>query len=252
MPPRRTLVAGAAGLVLALAIAGLVALASRSDSSPTLRAAGHRPAPSAHPQVVEPGVGVSVVPGAPDSSAQSPAAGSRSVPRDPEERLARAPAGAAVSPGAPSDAQVRAELRELQGSGHGRAQVMADGQAVAPSGAPLVVRELIAAGNAIARTPYLWGGGHARLYDSGYDCSGSLSFAFIHAGLLDRPIAQGWSTMGDPGPGRWISVYSNPGHVWMTVAGLRFDTSAIHLAGSRWTSEPRPTAGFVVRHLPGL
>jgi hypothetical protein len=123
---------------------------------------------------------------------------------------------------------------------------------VAPAGAPAVVKQIIAAGNAIARLPYLWGGGHARVYDTGYDCSGSLSFAFIQAGLLQAPIAQGWSTMGQPGPGRWISVYSNAGHVWMTVAGLRFDTSALHIAGSRWTDQMRSTDGFTVRHLPGL
>jgi hypothetical protein len=181
--------------------------------------------------------------------------GELGLPRDPEAHLARHPSsgpGAAISPGAPSDAEVRAELRELQGSGNGRARVLASGEAIAPAGAPLVVKQIIAAGNAIARTPYLWGGGHARLYDRGYDCSGSLSFAFIHAGLLAEPIAQGWSTMGEAGRGRWISIYSNAGHVFMVVAGLRFDTSAIHLAGSRWTQQHRSTAGFTVRHLPGL
>ena len=126
------------------------------------------------------------------------------------------------------------------------------GEAVAPASAPDVVKSIIASGNAIAHLPYIWGGGHARVFDNGYDCSGSLSFTFIQAGLLKAPIAQGWSTMGQAGPGKWISVYSNSVHVWMIVAGLRFDTSAIHIAGSRWTDQPRSTAGFTVRHLPGL
>jgi cell wall-associated NlpC family hydrolase len=250
----RTLLAVAMGLLAAAAVAAALALAGGGGARPQPAA---RPAasstgfPRGHPQAVEPDVGAPAVSDAeePGDAAPGPGAG---VPRDPEARLASAPAGAAVSPGAPTDAEVRAELRQLQGGGGGRAQVLPNGDAVAPAGAPLLVRELIAAGNAIARTPYVWGGGHARLYDSGYDCSGSLSFAFIHAGLLDHPTASGGSTLGAPGPGRWLSVYSSAGHVFMVVAGLRFDTSAIHIAGSRWTAQPRSTAGFTVRHLPGL
>jgi hypothetical protein len=215
------------------------------------RAAAPAPLPGSRARAVEPGVGTPDVTEVQRSPDEAPA----NLPRDPEERLALRPAGAAVaiSPGAPSDAEVRAELKQLIGDTHnGRAQVLASGEALPPAGAPLVVREMIAAANAIARKPYIWGGGHGRLYDAGYDCSGSLSFAFIHAGLLKSPIAQGWSTMGQPGPGRWVSVYSNAGHVWMTVAGLRYDTSAISIAGSRWTNQMRSTAGFTVRHLPGL
>lgn len=252
----RTLLAVALGVLAALLVAGALALTGGGGRQPAGRlAASSAGSLRGHPQAVEPDVGAPAVSeseqpgGAAPGPARGPGAG---VPRDPEARLASAPAGAAVSPGAPTDAEVRTELRQLQGGGGGRARVLANGEAVAPAGAPMLVRELIAAGNAIARTPYVWGGGHARLYDSGYDCSGSLSFAFIHAGLLDRPTASGWSTLGAPGPGRWVSVYSDAGHVWMTVAGLRFDTSAIHIAGSRWTEQPRSTAGFTVRHLPGL
>ena len=247
----RTLLAAAIGVVAAVAVAAAVAVTGGGGGPhPAARmAASSTGALRGHPQAVEPDVGAPVVSDAEEPGGAAPGPG---VPRDPEARLASAPAGAAVSPGAPSDAEVRAELRQLQGGGGGRARVLANGEAVAPSGAPLLVRELIAAGNAIARTPYVWGGGHARLYDSGYDCSGSLSFAFIHAGLLDHPTASGWSTLGAPGPGRWVSVYSSAGHVFMVVAGLRFDTSAIHIAGSRWTDQPRSTAGFTVRHLPGL
>ncbi|MFL5821649.1 MAG: hypothetical protein ACJ76S_13290 [Solirubrobacteraceae bacterium] len=254
MPPSRMLFTGATGLFAAITVVAVLALAGHGGDGGSHGARAVATSQGdirAHPQPVEPDVGVPVISDADQPSDAAPAAAAR-VPRDPEARLAAAPAGAAISPGAPSDTQVRAELRQLQGGGHGRARVLADGQAEAPAGAPMLVREIIAAGNAIARTPYIWGGGHARLYDSGYDCSGSLSFAFIHAGLLDHPTAHGWSTLGEPGPGRWISVYSNSGHVFMTVAGLRFDTSAIHIAGSRWTDEPRSTAGFTVRHIPGL
>ena len=211
---------------------------------------GSGPHLRAHPQAVEPAVGAPVVQQI-DVAPEDPG----SVPHDPEEALARAPKGTAAagpSPGAPSDAEVRAELRAIQGAPGGRARVLPDGTAVAPANAPDVVKSIVAAGNAIARLPYVWGGGHARVFDTGYDCSGSVSFTFIQAGLLQSPIASGWSTMGQPGTGRWISVYSNSVHVWMIVAGLRFDTSALHIAGSRWTDQMRSTAGFTVRHLPGL
>jgi hypothetical protein len=204
----------------------------------------------AHPQAVEPSVGAPVVAEV-DAAPEDPA----KVPHDPEEALAKAPSGTAAagpSPGAPSDAEVRAELRQLRGGPGKKATITPDGEAVAPASAPDVVKSIIASGNAIAHLPYIWGGGHARVFDTGYDCSGSLSFTFIQAGLLKAPIAQGWSTMGQAGPGKWISVYSNSVHVWMIVAGLRFDTSALHIAGSRWTNQMRSTAGFTVRHLPGL
>jgi hypothetical protein len=133
-----------------------------------------------------------------------------------------------------------------------RAKLLPNGLAVAPAGAPPAIKQMIAAANAIARTPYIWGGGHARLLDRGYDCSGSLSFAFIHAGLLDKPIANGWRLMGQPGRGKWLTVHTNSGHVWMELAGLRYDTSALHIAGSRWTDQSRSLAGFTSRRLPGL
>jgi hypothetical protein len=194
----------------------------------------------ARPHVVEPDVGA---PSATEAQIE--------VPRDPEEHLARAPDGT-VAEAPPTDAEVRAALKQIEGVPGQRARLNPDGTATAPAGAPETVKQMIAAANAIARTPYLWGGGHGRLYDRGYDCSGSLSFAFIHAGLLDQPIANGWRLMGRAGKGKWVTVYTNTGHVWMEVAGLRYDTSAIHLAGSRWTDQPRSTASFRSRHLPGL
>jgi len=128
-----------------------------------------------------------------------------------------------------------------------------DGFAVPPSSAPRVVKEVIAAGNAIATTPYKWGGGHARWDDTGYDCSGSVSYALHGAGLLDSPLVSGdFAHWGERGRGSWITIYANADHVYMVVAGMRFDTSARSRSGSRWTMEGRPSDGFSVTHPNGL
>ena len=95
-----------------------------------------------------------------------------------------------------------------------------------PLEAPEEVKQIIEAGNIIARTPYLWGGGHGKWLDTGYDCSGSVSFALAAAGLLNGPMASGpLMSWGEPGPGKWVTIYANNGHVYMYVAGVRFDTS---------------------------
>jgi cell wall-associated NlpC family hydrolase len=132
------------------------------------------------------------------------------------------------------------------------AKVISSGEAMAPFDAPQIVTEVISAANQIARTPYRWGGGHSAWRDKGYDCSGSISFALAAAGLLNAPLTSGlFAKWGAAGPGRWITIYANGGHAFMTVAGLRFDTSGLR-AGTRWQKQPRSTAGFVVRHPPGL
>jgi peptidoglycan hydrolase-like protein with peptidoglycan-binding domain len=128
-----------------------------------------------------------------------------------------------------------------------------DGLAVAPASAPEEVREIIEAGNRIAAKPYRYGGGHGRFRDSGYDCSGSVSFALHGAGLLDTPLdSTGFMRWGDRGRGEWVSIYANPGHAYMTVAGLRFDTSARKASGNRWTEQTRSARGYRVRHPEGL
>jgi cell wall-associated NlpC family hydrolase len=155
-----------------------------------------------------------------------------------------------------TDAQLERELAELRraptGAG-GVAVLQPDGTASPPIEAPEVVQEVIHAGNLISNSPYIWGGGHGRWLDSGYDCSGSVSFALFAGGLLNAPLTSGaFINWGEPGPGRWITIYTNPGHVYMVVAGLRFDTSGRTRLGSRWQPEMRPASGFVVRHPPGL
>jgi cell wall-associated NlpC family hydrolase len=116
------------------------------------------------------------------------------------------------------------------------------------------VARVIAGGNEIAKFPYIWGGGHGSFIDNGYDCSGSVSYALAAGGLLDRPLTSGaLASYGKPGPGKWITIYANGGHVYMVVAGLRFDTSGRSgPRGTRWQTPMRTNAGFSVRHPPGL
>jgi cell wall-associated NlpC family hydrolase len=174
----------------------------------------------------------------------------------------------AISPGAPSDDEVRAELRQARAElskfkrflgttaylqTGPRARVLPDGTAVAPDDAPEPVKRVIQAANAIAKLPYKWGGGHGAWRDNGYDCSGSVSFALAGAGLLQSPLTSGgFMSWGAAGPGEWITIYANQGHIFMIVAGLRFDTSGQGRAGTRWQDAPRPSAGFAVRSVPGL
>ena len=137
------------------------------------------------------------------------------------------------------------------------ARLRTDGRAAIPSGAPLRVRAIIAAANRIIGRRYKWGGGHARLNDSGYDCSGSVSYALIRSGELAGPLVSGgFARWGERGPGAYVTIYANRGHVYMEVAGLRFDTSAVGDPAGRDGVRWRPAIGrrptFAVRHLPGL
>jgi len=112
---------------------------------------------------------------------------------------------------------------------------------------------LIDSANQIATAPYRYGGGHGTYHDSGYDCSGSISYALHFAGLLRTPLdSSGFMSYGLPGPGRHVTIYAAPGHAYMVVDHRRFDTSARSETGSRWTSTHRSSAGYVVRHPRGL
>jgi peptidoglycan hydrolase CwlO-like protein len=130
-----------------------------------------------------------------------------------------------------------------------QARLNSDGTATAPANAPQAVKDVIAAANQITNTPYIWGGGHGSFEASGYDCSGSVSFALHGGGFLSSPLdSTGLMTWGEAGPGTWITVYANAGHAYMEVAGLRFDTSG---APPRWQATPAYPAGFAVRHPSG-
>jgi peptidoglycan hydrolase CwlO-like protein len=131
------------------------------------------------------------------------------------------------------------------------AQVISESEASAPSSAPQAVQDAIAAGNSIATTPYIWGGGHGSFESEGYDCSGAVSFALHGGGFLESPLdSTGLETWGEPGPGQWITVYANAEHAWMVIAGIAFDT--VGGPGPRWhdpwVDSPE---GFVARHPAG-
>jgi hypothetical protein len=133
------------------------------------------------------------------------------------------------------------------------AKIGPNGLAVPPAGAPEKVVQIIEAGNRIATKPYKYGGGHGIWEDSGYDCSGSVSYALHGAGLLDVALdSSGVAGFGKPGAGRWVSLMGNPGHAYMVVAGLRFDTSSTNQTDNRWTTQMRSPAGYTVRHPAGL
>jgi cell wall-associated NlpC family hydrolase len=120
-------------------------------------------------------------------------------------------------------------------------------------GLPIRVRRIIAAGNRIAGKPYKYGGGHGQWEDSGYDCSGSVSYALHGAGYLSSALTSGgFMSWGSPGKGRWVTIYAAPGHVYMVVNGRRFDTTGRAENGTRWQPSDRSSAGYVVRHPPGL
>jgi len=149
-----------------------------------------------------------------------------------------------------------------------RAKIV-DGVAIPPAGAPARVKNAIAAANRIIRKPYVYGGGHVPFsgswsktpLDSGYDCSGTISFALYAGRFLTSPLnSSGFMSWGDRGQGRWITVYTNPGHAYVVIAGLRLDTSVGENPsaedrrsgrGPRWRQYTRSPAGFASRHPPG-
>ena len=135
----------------------------------------------------------------------------------------------------------------------GKAVVGSNGLATAPADAPAKVKAIIAAGNRIATKPYKYGGGHGRWEDSGYDCSGSMSYAFHGAGMLDTALdSSGFMRWGEAGKGTWVTIYAKGSHAYMVVAGLRFDTSGRANQGTRWQADMRSAAGYTIRHPEGL
>lgn len=134
----------------------------------------------------------------------------------------------------------------------GRA-LLVGGRAVAPVDAPAAVKRVIAAANRIRTKPYVWGGGHGRWWDRGYDCSGAVSYALHGGELLDSPLPSGpMMRWGSPGRGRWITVYAHGGHAFAVIAGLRWDTSGnTRGTGPRWHADMASTRGFVARHPTG-
>jgi hypothetical protein len=134
---------------------------------------------------------------------------------------------------------------------------LVEGEAVPPPDAPPVVKRVIAAANEIDSTPYIWGGGHASFTAKGYDCSGAVSYALHGADLLGYTQVSGQlAHYGEPGPGKWVTIFANAEHVFMVVAGLRFDTrnDPEHITGPRWkmaAPEASILPKFALRHPAG-
>ena len=137
-----------------------------------------------------------------------------------------------------------------------KAKMLAGGELIPPASAPARVKAVIAAANKIRTKPYIWGGGHASFASRGYDCSGSVSFALHGGNFLESPLPSGpLESWGEEGEGRWITVYANAGHAYMTVAGFRFDTAGdtgVDETGPRWHTELLTNEGFVARHPTGF
>ena len=226
----------------ALVCGGCGASSARHSSSPggTLSSSPATSVPKAHPHAVEPVAG----------------AGSSTLPKVATVKVDTHPAAHSLARPT-SLVDVRRQLRESgMSASPNQATLTSNLLAIAPVDAPAAVQEVIAAGNQISHLPYIWGGGHMTYEDTGYDCSGSLSYVLAAAGLLNTTMtAEEFMSWGDPGPGKWITVYASEGHTFMYVAGLRFDTVALAESGSRWSNrsadEP-DLSSFVARHPPGL
>ena len=134
--------------------------------------------------------------------------------------------------------------------------MLVNGRAIPPANAPAAVKKVIAAANKIRTKPYVYGGGHARWWDRGYDCSGAVSFALRGAGLIDTPMPSGsLAGWGSPGKGSWITVYANGGHAYAVIAGLRWDTAGVtNGTGPRWHKSLKAAASgpFTARHPEGF
>jgi len=214
---------------------------SQTTQNATPAAATVAPTLHAHPQAVEPVAG---------AGAQA-----QSAPSAPAAVSVGPPNGALAEP--VSLATVRKQLAASGLSANpNQATLTPDGLAIPPINAPPAVQAIIAAGNEIAHLPYRWGGGHTTYEDTAYDCSGSISFVFGAAGLLNSTVVSGQlENWGASGPGKWITVFANAGHTFMYVAGLRFDTVALAETGSRWSNRPADEPDlrtFAVRHPIGL
>jgi cell wall-associated NlpC family hydrolase len=188
---------------------------------------------------------------APAALAQAPATGgSDSTSSTPAATVTPAVTGGAAY-GQPNPATTQLTPEQT-------ATILPTGYAAAPESAPQEVKDAIAAANAIVGKPYVYGGGHnAKFLSRGYDCSGTVSYALHGADLLPRPLdSSSFMKWGAKGPGTWFTIYTNPGHAFMVIAGLRLDTSAAGdpsgAKGPRWRPVLRSTKGFTARHPVGF
>src|SRR4051812_25362119 len=176
----------------------------------------------------------------------------KASPRD--QKLARTVAQNGGDPNAMGDGSGGQGYDAASGNPTEKATLSSDGRtAVAPDSAPQEVKDAIAAANEITTKPYKYGGGHGSWDDSGYDCSGSVSYALHGGGLLSKPLdSTGFESWGQAGKGQWITVFANSGHAYTIIAGLRFDTSGAGEEGPRWRPEARSSSGYTIRHPAGF
>ncbi len=268
------------GCVLAVGVlagCGEATVPSASTNTPNTAGKADPPAAkSASPgATVNNAVATSPAKGDPPSAAKEVAdpleADSYPAPASVHHSTAKSPAKAGeaiVAAGAPSDAEVRKELQQMQAVERSARQTQkrtltpvpggesigGNGTIPIPSGVPEPVQKVIAGANEIADFPYVYGGGHASFIDNAYDCSGSVSYALAAGGLLSAPETSGeLESWGVPGPGKYITVYANAGHTYMYVDGVLYDTAGRSgVYASRWQVEPTDNEGYVVRHWPGL
>jgi len=287
--PRYWLVA--AVVVAALAVLAVVVLRDGGASHANVAKGAGARAPAPHASVTTPGAsaaghGAAAAPqGATARAVGSPGGRRANVSEvaDPEEansfpapasvrhKAAAAPSTASeqiVAAGAPSDAEVKRELAQMQAVERsakqaqrqlltpvkGGSSVGGNGTIPIPTDVPEVVQKVIAGANAITDFPYVFGGGHASFVDNAYDCSGSVSYALAAGGLLSAPQTSGeLESWGAPGPGRYITVYAAAGHTYMYVNGVLYNTSGRSgVYASRWQVRSTDNSGYVARHWPGL
>jgi cell wall-associated NlpC family hydrolase len=242
------------------------AAAPASAASPASGAAGPPAAGAARPPAAGAARGKVAEVADPQESSSFPA------PASVHHKAAATPARAAgdiIAAGAPSDAEVRHELAQMQAveraasqapkapqltAVSGGSSIGGNGAIPIPTNAPEVVQRVVAGANAIADFPYVFGGGHASFVDNAYDCSGSVSYALAAGGLLSAPETSGeLESWGAPGPGRYITVYAAAGHTYMYVDGIMYNTAGRSgVFASRWQVGSVDNSGFVARHWPGL
>jgi hypothetical protein len=218
---------------------------------------------------------VALLPGV--AQADNPPNGGAAAEQPKPKSEPKADNAGAAQPGQPGTEPVPGSLTPVVPGT--KAKLLPDGTAAAPADAPPQVQQAIWAANRLQSKPYRYGGGHAKVEDSGYDCSGTVSYALIAAGLLKTPLDSGsFMRWGEAGRGQWITVYTNPGHAYVIIAGLRLDTSAAYARsarrssrrkarstskrtvlnakalerGPRWRPGKRPSRGFTARHPLGF
>jgi cell wall-associated NlpC family hydrolase len=173
---------------------------------------------------------------------------------DPKTGLPAASAGSNGSYTPPSPAERKRVYTATHPVNGVESALLLNRTALAPASAPDPIRQMISAANQIVGQPYVWGGGHGSFQSKGYDCSGAVSYALAGAGLVRAPMTSGqFMGYGIPGPGRWLTIYASPTHVYAVIAGLRWDTVGdARGSGPRWHPADAYPSGFAARHLPGL